>query len=237
VINVQHLRGTAAENAAYIGKEGELVVVTSPSWQLYVHDGVFPGGHLIGGNAAGGGGGSGLGFGSQFFYVSGTFVIQAQSIKMTILGGGGGGGGTNAGATPTPAGGGAGGAAIKYLSNLIIGGTLSVTVGLGGIGGGVANAGGVLGGLSSVASGTFPIATVSAAGGFPATSPTIPGTGGIGSGGDLNLQGNGGSSNIGGTSLLSPIGNGGSAALNGDVVNGVTIVAQNGAQGIVIIEW
>lgn len=50
MINVQILRGTAAQVAAYTGKEGELTL-DYENWLLYVHDGTTPGGHLIGGTS------------------------------------------------------------------------------------------------------------------------------------------------------------------------------------------
>ncbi len=75
------------------------------------------------------------GFGNlQVFSANGTFTVPAgvTRVKVTVVGGGGGGGnilyaGSN--------GGGGGGGAVKIVSGLTPGGTVSVTVGAGGSGG------------------------------------------------------------------------------------------------------
>jgi hypothetical protein len=51
MIDVQLLRGTASQVAAYTGPKGELVVDTT-NWLLYLQDGVTAGGHLVGGIAS-----------------------------------------------------------------------------------------------------------------------------------------------------------------------------------------
>jgi len=125
--------------------------------------------------------GGGLG-GTTVFTSSGTFTIPTGKtvVKVTVVGGG------NSGATggsgeywQCGGGGGAGGAAIKYLTGLTPGNTLTVTRG-------------AAGGTSSVASGTQTITTISATGGSAATNNygvAVGGAGGSGTNGDWNIQG------------------------------------------------
>jgi hypothetical protein len=153
------------------------------------------------------GGSGGLG-GQQVFTSSGTFTIPTGKtvVKVTIIGAGGGSGGANYGscsATLLGGSGGGGGAAVKYLTSLTPGNTLTVTVGTGGTAGASgatssnnATSGGT-GVTSSVASGTQTITTVSAtggAGGGANNSGNLLGSakasGGTGSNGDYNLTGN-----------------------------------------------
>jgi hypothetical protein len=135
----------------------------------------------------------------QVFTSSSTFTIPAgvTALKVTVVGGGGGGGGFRAGVA-SGSGGGAGGASVKFLTGLTSGNTLSVTVGSGGTGGrGPQGFGGVVptaGGTSSVASGTQSITTISATGGDRGGNSYNNDwnrviSGGVGSGGDLNIQG------------------------------------------------
>ena len=141
------------------------------------------------------GGAGGLG-GLQAFTSNGTFTIPAgvTKLKMTITGGGGGGSaGASGGCYSYMGGAGASGAtAIKFLSGVTAGNTLSVTVGGGGSATGNSTAG--TGGTSSVASGTQTITTVSASGG--AGGPNGQGGGGVfaspgtASNGDINITGN-----------------------------------------------
>lgn len=128
-----------------------------------------------------------------------TFTIPSgiTAVKVTVIGGGGGGNGSN-----SPTGGGAGGTAIKWLTGLTSGNTLSVTIGSGGAGG-AWNGTGSSGGASTVASGTQTISTITGNGG------TGGGAGGTGSGGDLNIRGGWGNAAInGGVSGASFYGNG-----------------------------
>ena len=182
-----------------------------------------------------------------------SYSIPATKIKVTVVGGGGGsgstGGGTLAGA------GGGGGAARQIFSGLTINNTLNVTVGAGGTGGTTASSGqdGNSGGTSSVASGTQTISTVSATGGGGGGGSNNGiydgGTGGLGSGGLLNIPGGAGGNRY--------AGNGGSTILAGSVkgVNNATPLTGNlygggggatsltsvngasGAAGVVIIEY
>lgn len=132
-----------------------------------------------------------------------TFTIPAgiTQVKATIVAGGGT-GGTGA-VNGNAAGAGAGGSAIKWLTGLTPGNTLTVTVG-------------AAGGSSSIASGTQTITTVSATAGGGG-SGTAPGAGGVGSSGDLNIGGGGGSGSaatFGATTNISG-GSGGSSILGG----------------------
>jgi len=193
---------------------------------------------------------------------SATFTIPTGKtvIKATIVGGGGGSGGVywSDGSSNGISGGG-GGAAVKYLTGLTPGNTLTVTVGNGGTAGtgvdGSAGPGGV-GGTSSVASGTQSITTVSATGGAGGYAVNNAGAvfwvlGGSGSNGDYNLTG--GTSNQGraGNSFLASIGekksyNGGyNTAVKGINYGGGGISPETGSfepgsiggSGIVIFEY
>jgi hypothetical protein len=170
------------------------------------------------------------GVAAQTFTSSGTFTIPTSvtAIKMTIVGGGGASGGGGSG-------GGGGGAAIKFLTGLTPGNTLTVTVG-------------AAGGTSSVASGTQSITTVSATGGAAGSSG---GSGGIGSNGDLNIGGQSGmpeqTTTIPGCINITTSGGGGSSILGGGGTLGQAGRAYGGggggggasagAAGVVLIEW
>jgi hypothetical protein len=170
----------------------------------------------------------------QVFTSSGTFTIPTgvTAVKVTVVGGGG-------AANNNGSSGGGGGAAIKYLTGLTPGGTLTVTRG-------------AAGGTSSVASGTQSISTISATGGGVLTA-------GVGSGGDLNISGQGGSgaSNsslqggvAGGSSILGGGGravSSGAGAAGGNYGGGGAAGAYAGcssyqtggagAAGVVVFEW
>jgi len=126
----------------------------------------------------------GLG-GITVFTSNGTFTIPSGKtvVKVTVIGAGGGGGYALSGS-----GGGGGGFAMKYLTGLTPGNTLTITVGTGG-----ATSGGT-GGSSSVASGTQTITTLTSTGGsggsgLNASSSAWGGAGGTGSNGDINIAG------------------------------------------------
>jgi len=173
-----------------------------------------------------------------------TFTVPSgiTQVKVTVVGGGG------SGSTGDPVnqrggtGGGAGGAAIKWLTGLTSGGTLSVTVGSSA-------------GTSSVASGTSnTITTVSATGGTNASLDS-PNSGGIGSNGDINIRGQAGGMSVqanqtvgatGGNSLIGGGGAGGtttssgSSGTQGGGGGGGGINATSGAAGstgVVIFEY
>jgi hypothetical protein len=135
------------------------------------------------------------GLGGQVFTSSGTFTVPAgvTRAKVTVAGGGGSGGNARGNFQPSPrggfttpaygGGGGGGGVAIKFVTGLTPGGTVSVTVG----------------GASGTSSfGAFVSAT---GGGTSATAQGSPntalayttgGAGGTGSGGDINISGGAG---------------------------------------------
>jgi len=107
--------------------------------------------------------------------VAWTIPTGKTTVRITVVGGGGGGGdqagsGSNAG--------GGGGASIQVFTGLTPGNTLTYTVGAGG-------GGGASGSTSQVISGTQTIATISATGGAAGSVPS----GGMGSGGSLNIGG------------------------------------------------
>ena len=189
----------------------------------------------------------------QVFTSNGTFTIPSgiTAVKVTVVGGGGGGGSFD-GCTGGGSGGGAGAAAIKYLTGLTPGNTLSVTVGaLGTIG--------ASGGTSSVASGTQSITTISATGGGGGGA-IVPGSGGAASNGDINSGGGsggqGGNSNAGNTGGASMFGSGGGPVNGSSTVTAATAygaggggggnlsgystngrIGGSGAVGIVFFEW
>lgn len=171
------------------------------------------------------------------FLAPGTYTIPASAVKITAVGPGGGGWGTNSGGITSPAGGGAGGTLIKYLTGLVVGKTLTITLGTPGTGGGTTNGAGLDGSATTVTSGTQTISTLTAGGGKAATGSAVGGGGGTCTGGDINMQGNGGQLGVGGVAQpYAPFGDGGGIALNGVVINGHTQANQDGAQGIVTIE-
>lgn len=193
----------------------------------------------------------------QIFTNNGTFTIPTNvtAIKITVIGGGGGSGGVWGPSGPAMSGGGGGGgAAIKYLTGLTPGNTLSVTVGGGGAAGGPGSPGtnGGTGGTSSVSSGSQSIGTISATGGggspWAGDAYTNGGSGGNGSGGDLNLYGLSGiaatAGGQGGATLLqgnTPMGQAGAGQGGGAGGKydgtGTNSYGLTGSSGIVIFEW
>jgi hypothetical protein len=167
----------------------------------------------------------------QVFTSNGTFTIPTgvTALKVTVVGGGGAGGGyTNEGG----GGGGAGATAIKYLTGLTAGNTLSVVVGSGGTGGGYYT--GNAGGQSYVASGTQTISTISANGGSGGQGAGGPGwgmaggAGGTASGGTINITGQSGgaaSVNYSGCGVMTFTGVGGSSTM------GLAAIIPAGHQG------
>jgi hypothetical protein len=191
--------------------------------------------------------------GRQTFTSNGTFTIPAgvTTVRVTVVGGGGGGNNT------TSSGGGGGGGAIRVLTGLTPGATLSVTVG----GGGGTNGSG---GTSSVSSGSQSITTISATGGGVGVSIPGPGAdagrasramggiGGIGSNGDLNVAGGCGERGVahrywgggidytfgnGGASMLGGPGGSGTASATGRQYGGGGAGSAGGAAGVVFFEW
>lgn len=179
-----------------------------------------------------------------------TYTVPSgvTQIKVTVIGGGAGGGansGACAGRLYGGAGGGAGGTAIKVITGLTPGGTISVTIGAGGTS--YAN-----GGTTSFG------AYCSATGGSASTGTNYGGAGGVGSGGDINIGGGGGSgggglgasggtawtgSGAGGSSYMGGGGNAGSGN-GGDGQNyggggggALSGSGGTGGNGVVIVEY
>lgn len=199
-------------------------------------------------SGAGGGGG-------QFITSSGTFTIPTgvTKLQITVIGGGGG------GAVPQysyAGGAGGGGTAIKFLTGLTSGATLTITIGAGGARG---NASGSNGGTSSVSSGTQTISTISATGGTGAYQSALV-AGGIGSGGDVNMRGGSGMAVVDGCQNIYGLGGGGTLGTASWWTNGFPYPKganqyglngygqggsgdnssnshENGIQGVVVIQW
>ncbi len=133
----------------------------------------------------------------EVFTSSGTFTVPAgvTACKVTVVGGGGG-GGKAFGTVSASAGGAGGGTAIKWITGLTSGSTVSVTIGAGGAGSrGTTAVTATAGGTSSFGS------YCSATGGAGAANSTSNDNavvdtlniGGVGTGGDLNINGGTGS--------------------------------------------
>jgi hypothetical protein len=145
----------------------------------------------------------------QVFTATGTstFTIPASvtKVKVTVIGGGG--GGRSSSNSTAQGGGGAGGAAIKVITGLTPGGTVTVTVGAGG----AANTSGDTSSFGAYCSAT--------GGSSPGTGVGGPGPGGAGgtaTGGDINFTGGGGcgGNGVSGTTA-GTTGNGGSSIFGG----------------------
>lgn len=190
---------------------------------------------------------------AQIFTSNGTFTVPngVSGVKVTVVGGGGGGA---LGSTESYGGqgGGAGAAAIKWLTGLTPGNTITVTIGSGGIGGAIPTDGG----YSRIASGTQSITTITANGGYrgwPFGSPNpTGGAGGSATGGDINLGGAAADNQgpLGGSVGASSIFGGGGSAGGGGVTpaagtapgaggggGGLGDYGAAGANGIVIFEY
>jgi hypothetical protein len=181
-----------------------------------------------------------------------TFTIPASvtKVKVTVVGGGG--GGRTASNSTGQGGGGSGGAAIKVITGLTPGGTVTVTVGAGG----AANATGDTSSFGAYCSATGGLSPASSSGppggaGGTATGGDINFTGGAGCGGNgvsgtvAGSAGNGGSSIFGGAGLgagssnavntagagATGTGGGGGGGCGGPGTGGA------GGSGIVIVEY
>ncbi|WP_414860246.1 glycine-rich domain-containing protein, partial [Pseudomonas putida] len=168
-----------------------------------------------------------------------------KKVWVTVIGGGGG-GGCSMVANNIGSGGGGGGGVSQRLVNLTDVASVSVTVGVGGLGASVAGSAGGAGGTSSF--GAYHSATGGAGGGGNSPVGNAPGSGGRGSGGDHNTSlgpgapnysihgGTGGGPGPRSTQAAVPgsdaldAGGGGSGAQPGQP-------GGNGAAGCVIIQW
>lgn len=204
------------------------------------------------------------------FTASGNYVKPdgLKFIEVMVVGGGGGAGGiANAGVSAfgSAQSGGAGGASIKIIDAQSLAASETVTVGAGGSGGAAGNNNGASGGTTSF--GAHCQATGGAAGGGNLASTTqivsIGASGGVGSSGDINVNGGHSASSImignsaaqvisgsGGQSILSSgganragnnngitatgYGGGGSGGANAGTTN--NYAGGDGADGIVIIK-
>ncbi len=178
---------------------------------------------------------------------SGNFTIPANvtKLKVTVVGGGGGSAGSVSGNTGGSGGG--GGAAIKWLTGVTPGNTLSYSVGAGGTAGTSAPGNGGAGSASTVATGTTgtpqTITTLTGGGGGAGLTGGSGGSGGGGTNGDLNVPGGSfGGYGIGGDSLFasaSPYGSLGSAAYGGGASSSPSASGPGaaGAAGVIIFEW
>lgn len=171
-------------------------------------------------------------------------------VKATVVGGGGGSGGTSSNAGS--GGGGGGGSAIKIVTGLTPGNTVTATVGAGGTAGASVGGNGGAGGTSSF--GAHCSATGgSGSGGASACNSSSGAAGGTGSSGDLNIKGSGGGSGLaapilsgtGGSSIFGGGGQGAGTAIAGGAYGGgasgrssaTSGTGAAGASGVVIVEW
>lgn len=201
-------------------------------------------------------GASSVGKNVQVFSSTGTstFSVPSGVSYFTVEVQGAGGGGSGASNTGT-GGGGGGGYSIEEL-NLSGTTTVQVFVGSGGAGGATSPTNGSDGTWSTFGSNGF---YLSASGGLGGATTGTGGNAGVGSGGDLNIQGQGGGAGssatsgvIGGTGGSSHLGGGAKGVRTGDTVQnggnygggggGAAIASGTagggtGAQGIVIVRW
>lgn len=160
-----------------------------------------------------------------------TFTVPSTGrVKVTVVGAGGGSGGTNGPNGAIGGAGGGGGVAIKYLSGLTPGSTISYTVGAGGSGGGQPSAG-TAGGTTSF--GAYVSATGGGGGAASGGYNTIGAAGsqGNGVGGDYNFSGIAGASAILGTRS----GSGGYANVDGYLlksIGGASVAPATSAYGV-----
>lgn len=151
----------------------------------------------------------GFASGVQSFMASGTFTVPAgvTQIEVEVWGAGS---GSFASTTTAPSGGGSGGGyARKRITGLITGQSIPVTIGTGGAGGVV---GGPAAGGGASAFGTFVSATGGSLNGLATISNPQNGAtpGGIGVGGDVNINGSSGQAGV-----LNQGGMGGSGPMGG----------------------
>ncbi len=200
-------------------------------------------------------------------FTSGTAATYTKpggitSILVEVVGGGGGGGGSTGGASTASigAGGGAGGYARLWVASAS--GTYTYTVGAGGTAGASGGSGGGTGGTT-----TFSASSLQATGGFggngmaaigaASSSQSIGGPAGVGSNGNINVQGApgsygattlgavipsfGGSSHYGGGAITTSLGAGSTAGNYGSGGSGGYSTTTSAAGGVgsagLIIVW
>jgi len=184
-------------------------------------------------------GGSGLSVGGfiglQVFTTVGTSTYTktagTNSILVYITGAGGGGGSVGGGTPESENGGGgnAGGTAIERITGGVTG--VTITLGTGGVGSASAYTVGLQGGASSF--GAYCTAT-GGLGGNTVNAGNKQWAAGVGSGGDLNLQGGLGNSNSdwGYDTMIPDVGNGGSSIWGGAGIGGSSIGSTSSTAGV-----
>ena len=155
----------------------------------------------------------------QVFTAASTWTRPTDITKVIIEVQGGGAGGARDATGAEQIGGSAGGYARKFLDVSSIS-TSTITIGAAGAGSTSNNTAGADGGDSSWADGTNTISGLKGVGGNTANTRTI---GGLGSGGDINIQGGSGGPRIDTTAGSSQFGNGG--------INFSVVPDQNNATG------
>ena len=160
----------------------------------------------------------------QVFTASGTWTRPTGITKVIVEVQGGGAGGARDATGTQQIGGSAGGYAKKLLDVSSIS-TSTITIGVGGAGATSTDTAGVDGGDSSWVDGTNTISGLKGVGGNTAWTRTV---GGLGSGGDLNIQGGDGGANILGNAGSSQFVHGGQ---NWSVVDLQNIATGYGAGG------
>jgi len=158
--------------------------------------------------------------------------IKAISVEVVGGGGAGGGAGATTGSQAGPGGGGGGGGYAKeFILVADLGSTETVTIGTGGTGG-------TGGGPNGVATTFGSFCTGGAGGGGGAASVNTitacfgnPGAGGVGSGGDLNIEGDGGEKGFATLSNRIHGGNGGGSQLGPIATNSVASSTVAGTPG------
>jgi len=140
------------------------------------------------------------------------YLIPSDITKVIFFVTGGGGGGAGANAALGASGGGSGGTAVKKL--VLVGGTDTIDVTVGGTAnGGAAGADGAIGNNSTVASDTgTSFLTITGTGGKPGKYGNVPIAPATPTNGDLNISGGAGSSGMGGASYYGQGGSGGYTA-------------------------
>jgi hypothetical protein len=164
---------------------------------------------------------------AEVFTSSGTFTVPTgvTAVKVTVVGGGGAGGyGLYSSQAAVASGGGGGGVAIKYITGLTSGDTVSVTVGAGATGT-TTSGQRPAGGTSSF--GAYCSAT-GGDGGYYSDTPSgnvrSGGNGGAGSGGDFNITGGRGGFTFYSSNFGYPMSGGGGGPMGQEAISPTHII-------------
>ena len=163
----------------------------------------------------------------QVFTASGTWTRPTGITKVIVEVQGGGGGGSRATANPSVNGGSAGGYAKKFLDVSSIA-TATITIGAAGEGKETVNGIGTDGGDSSWVDGTNTITGVKGVAGYSSYGQTV---GGLGTGGDINIQGGFGINSVPSRAGDSQFGHGGVNGWTAETVPGAGIGYGSGGGG------